>query len=406
MSRVEEWLLENKNKIEKGVEMIGEGCEVLATSVGKFHPFLEAVFMATAQLLRDPGSTESRYLTEQFQKLDRKLATVKDEVDSIARELQRTSMNKQNFDCEAQIISQYEKFQDFLSAQPDFREKKKEKFLSHFECTGGDLNLDTLYNAITSTEREPILETVLETEQKSRRAVEAFCSALKKLFVMGIIAIMGQAALEQGLRREAPVEGTLAGDALVEEALVNKWKERMEDVERRMKAAVDYCTENFASQAKDDMERQLLEKEDSDGEQFIEPLLTFLSTKYDWVSWSIRVVSHSGLRLWNRLAGKEYHGSNGSGNVFEVPTKGKITVFVSFSVQPTPIDKELIKEQIESQQLRGKMSDVALTLGGGLPNCAVYTISRYKDVRESNTFPEGCYYFAEHRRAYVCVHSK
>ncbi len=91
-------------------------------------------------------------------------------MDQIALELQRTSMNKQNFDYEAKIISQYEKFQDFVNAKPKFKEKKKDKFITQYENTGRDLNIDSLYNAVTgeNISGDAILDTVVTTEPNQR----------------------------------------------------------------------------------------------------------------------------------------------------------------------------------------------------------------------------------------------
>ncbi|XP_036411102.1 protein rapunzel-like [Megalops cyprinoides] len=391
MNRIEEWVLQNKIMIEKGVEIIEQGCEALSATVGKLHPILEAVFVASAEILHNPERKETQYLSQQLQSLTQKLVDIQEEVGSITQEIQRISMNKQNFDYEAQVISQYEKFCDFLDAKPEFRERKMERFLCHFESTGGDLNMDALYNAVTSTTREPMLDTVMATEQRSRRAVEKFCAQLKRLFVVGIIAVMGYASLKMGA---------------VGREMVEKWQKRMEDIEGCMKAAVDDCVQNFATQAEMDIERQVLEKQGSIDVQFAEPLLDFLSKKYDWVSWSVRVFNHNGMFLWNWLAGKDYYGRGGSNNFFDILTKSNVRVVISFSVEPKPINKSQIQEQIQRQQLKGKMTDVAQSLSTSIPNCAVYTISRYKEVAESNNFQENCYYYEKYKRAYLCIHSK
>lgn len=393
MNRVEEWVLENRDKIEKGVEIMGQGCEILASTVGQFHPILEAVFVASAEILSNPEGKEARYLTEQFEKVNQKLEGIQDEIGKIALELQRCSLNKQNFDREAQIISQYEKFQDFINAKPKFKEKKKEKFLSHFENTDRDVNLDALYNAVTgeNTSGDPMLETVVTTEERSRRAVEEFCARLKKLFVMGIIAVMGHASLKDGV---------------IGEEMVKKWQDRMEDVEKRMKAAVDDCTQNFAVQAKMDIERQLLDKPGSVDPEFTKSLLESLAKKYDWVSWSIRVFNHGGIFFWNWLAGKKYHGSGGGGNFFDLLTQNNIRIVVSFSADPKPINKNQLQDQIEKQKLKGNMVSVAQALCGSQPNCLVHAVSRYKKVEETNNFQPECYYYGIHKRAYLCIHSE
>ncbi|XP_029360684.1 rapunzel 5 [Echeneis naucrates] len=391
MISVAEWLLQNSDKIEKGVEMMGQASEVLAATVGNLHPVLEAVFRATAELLSNPEGQEARYLTKQFELVSQKLEGIQDEIGQIARELQKTSMNKQNFDREAQMLSQYEKFQDFINAKPKFREKKMEKFLSHYEHTDGDLNLDGLYNAVLgqNLSQQPMLDTVVATEQRSRRPVEDFCARLKKLFVVGIIAVMGHAALKEGA---------------VGEEMVKKWQVQMEEVEKRMKAAVDDCTENFPKQAKMDMEHLLQAKPGSVDQDFTRSLLDSLVKKYDWVNWSIRVFNDKErIFILNWFAGKQCHGSEGA-NWFDILTKNKMRVVVSFCVDPKPINKSQIQEQIKQQKLKGNMIAVAQSLTKSFPNCLVHAVSHYKKVVETNNFDEDCYFYGECNRAYLCIH--
>lgn len=391
MNAVADWLVQNRDKVEKGVEIMGQASEVLAATVGQLHPVLEAVFVASAELLNNPEGKEARYMAQQFEQVNQQLEGIQGEIDQIALELQRTSMNKQNFDREAQMLSQYEKFQDFVNAKPKFKEKKMEKFISHFENTDGDLNLDALYNAVTgsNTSGDPMLETVVATEQRSRRAVEDFCARLKKLFVVGIIAVMGYAALKEGK---------------VGEEMVKKWQDRMEDVEKRMKTAVDECTENFSDQAKMDMEGILLENHGTINQEFIKTLLEALVKKYDWVNWSIRAFAEKErIFFFNWLAGKKYHGSGGV-KWFEILTKNKIKVVVSFCVDPKPINKTQIQEEIEHQKLKGDMMQVAMALNKSFPNCLVHAVSHYKEVVETNNFHEDCYYYGKSKQAYLCIH--
>lgn len=391
MNSVADWLVQNRDKIEKGVEIMGQASEVLAATVGQLHPVLEAVFVASAELLSNPDSKEARYMARQFENVNQQLEGIQDTIDQIALELQRTSMNKQNFDREAQMLSQYEKFQDFVNAKSKFKEKKMEKFISHYENTEGDLNLDALYNAVTgsNTSGDPMLETVVATEQRSRRAVEDFCARLKKLFVVGIIAVMGYASLKEGA---------------VGEEIVKKWQERMEDVEKRMKAAVDECTEMFADQAKLDVEHFVMENPGNVNKEFTNSLLDPLVKKYDWVNWSVRVFSdRERLFFFNWLAGKKYHGSGGA-NWFDILTNSGIKVVVSFAINPKPIDKNHIQEQIEGQKLKGNMMAVALALKKSFPDLLVHAVSHYKEVVETNNFREDCYYYGKHKRAYVCIH--
>ncbi|XP_054477147.1 rapunzel 5 [Anoplopoma fimbria] len=391
MNSVADWVVQNRDKIEKGVEIMGQASEVLAATVGQLHPVLEAIFKASSEILKNPESKEARYLTQQFELVNQQLEGIQNEIDQIALELQRTSMNKQNFDREAQMLSQYEKFQDFVNAKPKFKEKKMEKFISHYENTNADLNLDALYNAVIgeSTSGDPLLETVVTTKQRSRRAVEDFCARLKKLFVVGIIAVMGHSALKEGV---------------VGEEIVKKWQGRMEEVENRMKAAVDDCKENFVDQAKMDLENLLQENPGTVDLDFTKSLLSSLVKKFDWVSWSIRAfLDKERIFFFNWLAGKDCHGSGGA-NWFEILTKSKIKVVVSFCVDPKPINKSQIQEQVEGQKMRGNMMTVAMALTKSFPNCLVHAVSRYKEVVESNNFHVDSYYYVKHKRGYLCIH--
>ncbi|CAL8288055.1 unnamed protein product [Merluccius merluccius] len=383
-----DWLVENKGKIEQVLEIMGQTAEILASTVGQLHPILEAVFEAAAVILSNPEGKEAHYLTEKLVQVSQKLGNIQDEVNLIHRELQISSMNKQNFDREAQMLSQYEKFLDFVNAKPEFKVIKKDKFLSHYENTDGDLNVDALYNAVTGNNigGVPMLETLVSIKARSRRAVEDFCARLKKLFIVGIFAIMGHAALKEGKE---------------DKEMVTKWQDRMEEVEKRMKAAVDNCIANFAEQAKIDMEHELKEKLGSLNPDFGDPILEFLVKKYDWISWSIR---KERIIFFNWLAGKSFHGRVGEKNYFDVMTNNKFKVVVSFCVEPKPIDRDQILKQIDGQKLPGNMINVAETLSKSNPDCLVHAVSKYKEVVETNNFQPECYYFAKHKQAFICIH--
>ncbi|XP_040020323.2 protein rapunzel-like [Gasterosteus aculeatus] len=391
MDGVADWLVLNRDNIEKGVEIMGEASEVLAATVGKLHPVLEAVFKTSAMILKNPDSKEARYLTEQFELVNQKLVGIQGEINQIMEELQIGSINKQNFEYEMHMRSQYDKLQDFLNAKPEYKEIKMGMFIRHYENTGADRNLDALYNAVVGNGpmRYPLLEILVSVKKRSRRTVEDFCAGLKKLFVVGIIAVMGHSALKEGV---------------VGEEMVKKWQGRMEDVENRMKAAVDDCTDNFAVQAKLDMEHLVKEKSGAIKLDLAKSLLESLVKKYDWVKWSIRAFAvKERFFFFNWLAGKKCHGSGGA-NWFEILTNSKVIVVVSFCVDPKPINKSEIQEKIEGQKMKGNMVDVAQALSSSFPDCLVHAVSHYKEVVESNNFHEDSYYYGKRKGTYLCIH--
>ncbi|XP_047664390.1 uncharacterized protein LOC113649736 [Tachysurus fulvidraco] len=386
MSFVTDWIMENSDKIEKGVEILGKGCEILAATVGQFNPILEAVFKFSAKLLSNPESKEAKYLGEQFVKVNQKLEKIQGEIKNIELVIQRSSVNTQNFKFQANIISQYEYFKYIFTAKPEFKKLKRDEFLIYFEEFEGEKNLECLYDAIM---KESMLDIIVKTEQRSRRAVEEFCASLKKLFVVGIISLMGYAALK---------------DDTVDEKMQKKWLDRMEDVEKRMKAAVDECVNNFAKQAKSDIDEMLRGKQSSVNPEFTKFLLEALVEKYYWVSWSVRVFNTDDCKLVKFLFGKKHHINDGVDNYFEHLCGNKIRVVVSFTADPKPLDKNQIKDQIEKE--KGGVESMAESLSRSFPNCLVHAINRCTNVKEDNNFEPENFYYNSHKKAHICIHSE
>ncbi|KAK2815266.1 hypothetical protein Q7C36_023532 [Tachysurus vachellii] len=385
MSLLAEWLMENSDKIKKGVEMLGQVCEILAATVGQFNPILEAVLNVSAELLSNPEGKEARFLAEQFVKVNQKLEKNKAEITNAYLAMQRSSVNQLNFNYYANINSQYEYFKYIFTAKPENKKLKRDEFLIFFEELEGEKNLDCLYNAIMKTSGRTMLVIIVETEQRSRRAVEEFCTSLKKLFVVGIISLMGYAALKRDT---------------VDEEMGKKWLARMEDVEKRMKAAVDECVNNFAEQAKTDIDEMLLDKQISVDPEFTKFLLEALVKKYYWVSWSVRVFNDDDSMFGKFLFGKKHHINSGVDNYFEYLGGNKIRVVVSFTADPKPLDKIQIKDQIEHE--KGGVE----SLSKSFPNCLVHAINRCTKVEEANNFEPEHLYYISHKQAHICIHSE
>ncbi|KAM9436476.1 uncharacterized protein Hap1MRO34_000890 [Clarias gariepinus] len=391
MTGVKEWFEENRDSIEKGMEILGQGCEVLAATVGQFHPILEAVFMVSAELLSNPEGSEAKYLAEQFENVNRNLEKMQGDMKKTELALQRSSLNMENFNFYSQINEQYKMFNYIFTAKPKFKKVKIEEFLEFFDEYEGDKNLECLYNAITkeNTSGDAMLDTILLTEQRSRRPVEEFCASMKKVFVIGVIALMGYTALKDGT---------------VGEDLVKEWQVRMEAVEIRMKAAVDECVDKFAEQAKTDLDQMIKERQSSVDPEFPKVLLDALVKKYDWVSWSVRVFKDDERKFLKRLARKRHHVKDGGVNYFEYLCNNKIRIVVSFSAEPKPLNKNQIKDQIEEE--KGNIESVFESLCESLPNCLVHAVSRSTKVEEANNFDPEHIYFISHKTANICIHSE
>ncbi|XP_006641910.2 protein rapunzel-like [Lepisosteus oculatus] len=382
-------LADRKDMVEECMELLGKGTELLASTVGELFPVFEVAAPILKLALDNIESTEAKYMKEQFQKVRDKMEVISEEITRINEEIKKSQVDAEYFSVEENLTNQFRKYMDILNAKPKFKEVKKKLFLEHFSKTGGDKNLHTLYSAVTGDNfsGESILEITLNYEEKSRRPMEEFCARLMRLFWVGLIVLMGHAALSRQ-DEEAPLEA---------------WREKMQDVEKRVKEAIADCTENFASQAETDVAKWLLEWTAGAQQELSDHILRFLEEKYDWISWSVRVYNDSGSCISNFWAGKKYQGISG-GKHFTIH-KDNTNVVVSYSTKPEPIDKTKIQELVESRGQTKNMQKLATFLHSRCPQCLAHAVSKYKAVAESNNFPKECCYSGKYKKACVFVYS-
>ncbi len=277
---------------------------------------------------------------------------------------------------------------------PSFKEKKKDKFITQYENTGRDLNIDSLYNAVTgeNISGDAILDTVVTTEQRSRKPVEEFCARLKKIFVMGIIAVMGSHRPERGSSRRGHSE-EMAGS-----------HGRSRDTHE---SGGGWLHWEFPSAGQGGCGAS-----NSGGSSQHWPRVHWISTGYTCEEILLGFLVSSGLQSqwhillelarWQKVPWKWRRVAV----FFDLLTENNIRIVVSFSSDPKPINKSQIVDLIETQKLKGNMQSVAQSLWEMLPNTVVHAISRYKKVEEKNNFQPECFYFGKHKKAHLCIHSE
>uniref|UniRef100_A0A146UX67 Rapunzel5 n=1 Tax=Fundulus heteroclitus TaxID=8078 RepID=A0A146UX67_FUNHE len=380
---------EKKDMVETVMEVFEQGAEVVASIAGDLFPVFSIAAPLVKLALDNVESKEAAFMKEQFQKVRDRLEVVSEEIQRINDQIKKSGMDAMYFSVEENITNQFRKYMDILNAKPKFKEVKKKLFLEHFGKTGGDKNLNTLYNAVTGEtfSAEPILEIILNYEEKSRRPIEDFCARLKNLFCVGLIALLGHAALK-GYDEE--------------DALLKEWGEKMNTVQAKMNAVIEDCIVSFPTQAEQDSRRLVRDQADQTSQQLADAIIEKLSRKYDWVGWSVRVFrSPTGL-FANK---KDFHCSTGKSR-FQVPTTDEnLNVWVSYSSSPEPVDKNHIQQLIQSQK-KPSVVGVAEFLFKELPgDCVVHTVKTSKDLACSWSFTDELHYWEQHKNFYVCVHS-
>ncbi|CAG13344.1 unnamed protein product [Tetraodon nigroviridis] len=337
-------------------------------------------------------------------------------------------MDVKYFQVEENIRNQFRKYTDILNAtKANYQEVRKNEFLEHFSLTGGDINLHSLYDAVTGNNisGESVLEITLNYEEKSRRPVEEFCAMLKKLFCIGLLALLGHAALVG------------KGE---EEALLKEWGEKMKVVQKKMNAVIENCIVSFPKQAEEDSQKIVTKNSGCTNQELADALLEKLKDKYDWVSWSVRVfrTQRRFLVFFNK---KVDHYSKGKSRFQEVRKNEFLKHFslpggdrnlhtLYDAVTGDNFSGESVLETILNYEeksrrpveefcamlkklfyigliaLLGHAALVAELLFEKLPgDCVVHTVQTSKDLACFWSFSEELHYWEEHKNIYACVHS-
>ncbi|KAJ8354593.1 hypothetical protein SKAU_G00221600 [Synaphobranchus kaupii] len=387
-NQLQRFVSEKKSVVETVMEVFEQGAEVVASIAGDLFPVFSIAAPIVKLALDNVESKEAQFMKEQFQKVRDRLDIVSEEVKHINQEIKKSVTDARYFSVEENLTNQFRKYMDILNAKPKFREVKKKLFLEHFAKTGGDKNLHTLYNAVTGDNfsGESVLEITQNYEEKSRRSMEDFCARLKKLFCVGLIALIGHAALKEGSE---------------EEELLQEWEGKMKAVQWKMHAVIEDCINSFPEQAKTDAYRVVRDQGDKTKQQLAEAIVEKLKKKYDWVRWSVRVFgTPSGLF---RSRG-EFQCSTGNSRFQVQGPDEKLNVMVSYSASPEPLDKARIQQLIQGMK-KLNVVPVAEMLFDQLPVCVVHTVKASKDLAYSWSFSDELHYWDIHKNLYVCVHS-
>ncbi|XP_066577699.1 uncharacterized protein LOC136767673 [Amia ocellicauda] len=337
------------------------GKEFLSFSCDKM---LEMVTLA----LNGEQNVKGKFAKEELKKVMDRLEVIYEE---IGMEAKKSYMDVRFFQVEQNLINQFRKYMEFLYASPETKDTRKDLFLTHFSEVQGEKNLHTLYDNLGS-----ILDTVLQYENKSRKPLEEYCKGMEKLFSVGIIALLGHAALKGDLK----------------ESLLKEWGEKMKVVQVRLNAVVEDCINSFPEQAKIDTGKMMKSKGNKTNQQLANQVLEFLRNKYYWVSWSVRIFNTP----------NKFHYFQGE-SMFKLPEEdSNINVVVSYSASQEPVKKVKIRELIEE---KSKLESLAEKLSSNLSPSVIHIIKNPKDLAYSWSFTDELQYIEHHDKVFVCIHA-
>ncbi|KAJ3597678.1 hypothetical protein NHX12_001195 [Muraenolepis orangiensis] len=388
---------ENKDVVDAIMDVFEQGAEVVASIAGDLFPIFSIAAPLVRLALGNVESKEATFMKEQFQKVRERLEVMSEQIQRVNDEIKKSGADAAYFSVEENIINQFRNYMDILNAKPKYREVRKMVFLEHFVKTGGDKSLNTLFNAVTGDNfgGESVLEITLNYNEKSRRGMEDFCARLKKLFCIGLIALMGFTVLKD----ESDDESTDESD---EKKILGEWGEKMKAVQVKMNTVIEDCIVSFPKQAEVDSRRLVRDHSEMTNQQLADALVHQLKKKYDWVYWSVRIFKIPKGLFSNK---KDFHCPKGKSRFQVSSSDEKLNIMVSYSASPEPIDKLRIQALILGQK-KSTVVGVAEMLFETLPGSTmVHTVKTSSDLACSWSFTPELHYWDKHNTFFVCAHS-
>ncbi|XP_059827281.1 protein rapunzel-like [Hypanus sabinus] len=356
--------------------------EKLSSTLGALGPLIGVAAAIMKLALGGVDSPEMAFMKEQFQAVRNQLDVISGQISKVLQEISRSTMENQYFRIQENIKSQFRKYMDILRAAPEYRQKEKEEFLKHFDETKTDQNLHSLYDGVmgfTGCFGKSILDTAMDSSERNRRLMESLCAALKKLFCVGVIALVGHAAIT-------------GNDA---KALEVEWNEKLARVEGRMNSMISRCIYEFEEQARMDVNKWVQCKGGRDNRECSSYVLNQLVQKYNWVHWSVRVYDPVHAYANHCVIGCHY---------FHFFRHNGVNIVVSYTTNPSPVDEFRIRQLMKGKEHWSDPKKVVDHIHGNLPGHVVHVVRRYKNLWYASNFPGTCHFWENYSGVTLCVH--
>ncbi|XP_066497632.1 protein rapunzel-like [Hoplias malabaricus] len=213
----------DREKLKAGLVKALECVATISTAAAVVNPIFGVTGSLIRLVLNNIDDEEFQSLKQDFRKVNRAMDEISQKNQSTLLQIQKETLDNQYHQVEENIRNQFRKFMEIVE-QPS----KKADFEDSFANDMGDQNLHTLYDGVMGKPKvfsKPILEVYMTHCHGRRRVMECLCTRLTYLFCIGLIALMGHAAI--------------IGDD--EEDLSKEWAGKMENVQKKMQEELEKC---------------------------------------------------------------------------------------------------------------------------------------------------------------------
>ncbi|XP_017573384.1 protein rapunzel-like [Pygocentrus nattereri] len=221
-------ILEKQNKLKTGLVKVLECVATISSAAAVVNPIFGLAGSLIHLVLHHVDDEEIQTLKREFSSMNRALDEISQQNRTALLQIRTETLASQYCGVEENIRNQFRKFMEVVEAKPEHQQSKKDDFEKSYAYDMGDQNLHTLYDGVMGTPKlfsKPILEVYMTHSKGDRQVMERLCTRLTYLFCIGLIALMGYAAI--------------IGDD--EEGLSEEWAKKMENLQERMQEVLRKC---------------------------------------------------------------------------------------------------------------------------------------------------------------------
>ncbi|TWW80022.1 protein rapunzel-like [Takifugu flavidus] len=225
---MEEEIVEDQAKLKQGLIKVLQCVSTISSAAAVVNPIFGVAGSLIRVVLHHIDDEDIRKLKQEFSSINKGLDQLSQMNRNTLVQIKKETLDSQYSCVEENLKNQFRKFMEMVDARPEHRERKKEDFEQSYSNDLGDQNLHTLYDGVVGKRKlfsRPILEVYLQHSKGDCQTMERLCTRLTYLFCIGLIALIGYAAV--------------IGDD--EEGLSEEWAEKMEHVQEKMKEALRRC---------------------------------------------------------------------------------------------------------------------------------------------------------------------
>ncbi|XP_034030127.1 protein rapunzel-like [Thalassophryne amazonica] len=223
-----EELTEDQAKLKQSLVKVLQCVAAISSAAAVVNPIFGVAGSLIRVVLHHIDDEDIRTLKREFGSVNRALDQLSYQNYNTLVQIKKETLDGQYCQVEENLRNQFRKFMEMVEAKPEQRVRKKDNFKESYTDDLGDQNLHTLFDGVDGKQKlfsKPILKVYLIHSHYDRHKMEQLCKRLTYLFCIGLIALMGYAAI--------------IGDD--EEGLSKEWAEKMERVQERMQDALRKC---------------------------------------------------------------------------------------------------------------------------------------------------------------------